>query len=117
MQILVKETFHRLVTELEELAQKHMCDESVPNTSEGWEEEPQSAAPAVACTVLVVVGRICQALPSICSHLQICASASSMSTSLIRVSMKNHDNKSDKYIFSKKLFFYMSSLIDILFQL
>lgn len=77
---------HRLVTELEELAQKHLCGTPIPNTSEGWEEEPQSAAPAAACTVLVVVGRICQALPSLCSHLQICASASNMSTGLIRVS-------------------------------
>lgn len=77
-------SFMQLVTELEELAQKHLCGTPVPNTSEGWEEEPQSAAPAAACTVLVVVGRICQALPSLCSHLQICASASSMSTGLIR---------------------------------
>ena len=77
------------MSELEELGQKYLSNGSVSTVFEGWEEEVPSAAPAAACTVVVVVGRTCQALPSMCSHLQICASASNMSTIMIKVSVKN----------------------------
>ena len=79
----------RLVSELEELAQKHLTTGSASAACEGWEEETPSAAPTSACTVVVVVGRTCQALPSMCSHLQICASASNMSAGMVKVSVQS----------------------------
>lgn len=81
-------SFMQLVSELEKLAQNHLTRGSTSAASEGWEEEAPSAAPTSACTVVVVVGRTCQALPSMCSHLQICASASNMSAGMVkRISM------------------------------
>ncbi|KAK8391544.1 hypothetical protein O3P69_017234 [Scylla paramamosain] len=82
-------SFMQLVSELQELAQKHLTSGSAFAACEGWEEEAPSAAPTSACTVVVVVGRTCQALPSMCSHLQICASASNMSAGMVkqRISM------------------------------
>ncbi|XP_045128020.1 conserved oligomeric Golgi complex subunit 1-like isoform X2 [Portunus trituberculatus] len=81
-------SFMQLVNELEELAQKHLTIGSASAACEGWEEEAPSAAPTSACTVVVVVGRTCQALPSMCSHLQICASASNISAGMVkRISM------------------------------
>ncbi|KAG0693651.1 Conserved oligomeric Golgi complex subunit 1 [Chionoecetes opilio] len=75
-------SFMQLVGELEDLAGRHLSAGSVSGACDGWEDEPVSAAPPAACTVVVVVGRTCQALPSMCSHLQICASASKLSATV-----------------------------------
>ncbi|KAG7165748.1 Conserved oligomeric Golgi complex subunit 1-like [Homarus americanus] len=69
--------FTQLVKELEELA-KQRISVPPPQVTEGWEDDVCVVALAVPSTIVVVVGRICQALPNICSQMQICASASNL---------------------------------------
>nr|XP_045604677.1 conserved oligomeric Golgi complex subunit 1-like [Procambarus clarkii]XP_045604678.1 conserved oligomeric Golgi complex subunit 1-like [Procambarus clarkii] len=71
------ETFVLLVKELEDLAHRDVSVQ-IPQVTEGWDDDVSGLAPAVPLTITAVVGRICQALPNICTQMQICASASNL---------------------------------------
>lgn len=60
-------------------------------------------APTVPSTIAVVVGRICQALPNVCSQMQICASASNLTNSdVARVSLEGEALQFNVYIVSRR---------------
>ncbi|KAK8735318.1 hypothetical protein OTU49_005615 [Cherax quadricarinatus] len=70
-------TFIQLVKELEELAPHHISSPT-SQIMEGWDDDASGIAPSIPLTITAVVGRTCQALPNICSQMQICASASNL---------------------------------------
>ncbi|XP_071553095.1 conserved oligomeric Golgi complex subunit 1 [Panulirus ornatus] len=72
--------FMQLVKELKELAEHHIST-PIPKVNNGWDDDMSGAAPAVPSTIAVVIGRMCQALPNVCSQMQICASASNLTKS------------------------------------
>lgn len=63
--------------ELENLAKHHMA-KTAPRVQDGWEEDSEGAALTVPSTILVVIGRVCLALPNVCPQMQMCASAASL---------------------------------------
>ncbi|XP_042883132.1 conserved oligomeric Golgi complex subunit 1-like [Penaeus japonicus] len=69
--------FTQLMLELENLAKHHMA-KTAPRVQDGWEEDSEGAALTVPSTILVVIGRVCLALPNVCPQMQMCASAASL---------------------------------------
>ncbi|XP_068241902.1 conserved oligomeric Golgi complex subunit 1-like [Palaemon carinicauda] len=70
-------TFVELVLDLEKLAKQYQSVPS-PERHNEWDEDIWTASHSPALTILVVVGRICQALPNVCPQMQICASAANL---------------------------------------
>lgn len=69
--------FPRLMSELANLAQQHMA-QTAPRVQDGWDDDVDGAALSVPSTILVVIGRVCLALPNVCPQMQMCASAASL---------------------------------------
>ncbi|KAK7076327.1 hypothetical protein SK128_000859 [Halocaridina rubra] len=70
-------TFIQLVSELQNLANNHK-NAPAHEIHQDWDEDIATATFPPASTILVVVGRLCQALPNVCPQMQICASASNL---------------------------------------